>query len=201
MLHAGQLAQSGEDLVRGLLRLEPEMALVVGLAVADAGQDFLLRLLAETVQSSHVVFLAGRAQLGDRIDPQFFLQGSNFLRTQAGDGEHLDQARRHGGLELFEEFQPPGRVQFGDLLREGLADAFNLLQSAGLDPLRKIGLAERLDHARSRLVGADFEGILALQLEQQPDFSQHSSDFSLVHGSRLTTGGTENTEYFHRGNR
>jgi hypothetical protein len=132
--------------------------------------------------------------LRDRLDPELLLQRPDLLRPEAGNRQDFDQTRRHGGLEVFKEFQPPGRVQFGDLLGQGLADALHLLQGAGRDALLEFILADRLDYARPALVGAGLEGILALQLHQGADLGQDSGDLGLIHTGDLTTKTTNRRE-------
>ena len=85
LLHTGKTSQSLENGCPGFLRLHPKVALAVGFAVADAGQDFLLRLLPKAIERSHLARLTSGPQARNRVHAELFLQGPHLLRAQAGD--------------------------------------------------------------------------------------------------------------------
>ncbi len=89
------LPHVGEQLLDDLVGLGPVHPLVGLRGQVDAGQDLLLRLLAEAFERLHLVGFAGGAQLVERGDAQLLVQRGRLLRPQAGDADH----RQHAAAE------------------------------------------------------------------------------------------------------
>ena len=93
-------------------------------------------------------------------------------------------ATKPGGdrrLEILVILQAAGGDEFGDLLLERLANAFELAQARFGDQLVE-RLAQGLDRAGGVLIGAGLERVLTLQLQQRPNADQHFGYLVLVHG-------------------
>ena len=146
----------------------PPMASSVRFAIADARQEFLLGFLAKTVHPLHLPFDTRPVQVCDRADPELFMQHLDFFRSQSRNLQQLDQPWSNRCFQLVEELQPACRMQFGDLFRQRLANAFDSLQTALCDHRVQI-LLQGLQRPRPRMIGADLEKILVLQLQQNPD--------------------------------
>ena len=101
------------------------MALAVGFAVADAGQDFLFGFDAETGQGSHPPLGAGGGEGGECGYPELIVERFDLFGAQAGDFEHLDEAGFDRGLELLEQQRTTGGVELLDLLSQSGADALD----------------------------------------------------------------------------
>jgi hypothetical protein len=80
--------------------------------------------------------------------------------------------------------QSTGRVQFTDLLREGLANSLHALQLICGDQTREFGLLNRFQCARPRLISTHLEGIFALANSISVAISASASAMSF-----LVTGG------------
>ena len=113
-------------------------------------------------------------ELLDGFDAQLVVQGLDLLRAQAGDFEHRDQPGRGRSLQLLVILQLAGGDEFGDLLLERLADAFDFAQALFGDELVQ-RLAQRLERARGILIGAGLERVLALQLQQRRNAANTSA--------------------------
>ena len=64
----------------------------------------------------------------DGFDAQLVVQRLDLLRAEAGDARASPPARRDGGLQFLVIRQLPGGDEFGDLLLERLADAFDFAE-------------------------------------------------------------------------
>ena len=108
------------------------------------------------------------------------MQRLDLLRTEPGNLEHLQQARRDGRLEFLVIGQLSGRCEFGDLFLQRLADALDLAQ-----PVLRDDFVERLvqgfERARRIGIGARLERVLALEFEQHANLGEHSGDLVFVH--------------------
>ena len=181
LTNAREFPQPFQDRSRRLPRVLPEMPTRVGLAVADTRKDALLRFVAKAVQRGDRTRRAGRPQFRNGVDAEFFLQRPGFLRADARNPQNLHQPRRHRRRQFLQKLQPARPVQLSDLLGQRLADTFHFLERAGLDPLPQLGLVQRFDDPGTGLVGADLEGVLALQLQQCADLGEDGGDLDFVH--------------------
>jgi hypothetical protein len=147
---------------------------------SDALQNLALRLLAEPVEVRDFAGLASRFQLLDGLDAKLLVERPGLLRSHAGDLQHLDQSGGHRGFDLLVVFQAARRDEFGHLFLDALADAGDLSQSIFRDHLLQ-RLGEVLQRAGRVRVGAGFERVLALQLQQRADLDEQFRDFAFVH--------------------
>ncbi len=115
------------------------------------------------------------------VTPSSRRSAAIFFGPRPGNLQHLDQAGLDRGLELVEEFQPPRGVQFGDLGRQGLADALDALKPVLGDKLLELVVLQGLDRPGAGRIGADLERVFTLQLHQRPDLDQHVRDLVLRH--------------------
>ena len=85
LVHAGHGFQVTNDLIDGGLRLNQQHALPGSFAMGETFQNDLLRLLAKTFQTCHPILFTRGFQIGERLNLQFFDEGRNLFRTDAGD--------------------------------------------------------------------------------------------------------------------
>ena len=170
--HAGQLLQRGAQALRlfGGVVGQPEGA---GLPqVGDALEDVLRGLLAEARQLGEPAVVRGRLELGQGIDAEHVVDLPNLGDAEAGDGEHLDQARRDLLPQLLEHAGPAGGDQLGDDLERGRTHALGRGERAVLDGLSQI--AGKLRHGAGRgAERADAKRVLAAELEEGGDLLEH----------------------------
>ena len=156
-------AQEFEDLLGGGGRfVEAEDAGAL-FEAGDGFQDLDLGLVAEAGKPGDLAAVAGGFQRRDGIDAQRLVQRGDLFRAESGDVEQLEEAVGIAGAELLVEFQFAGGRELVELVAQGLADA--------LDPFELLLAGQRHDVAvvarddfRALAVGADLEGILALDL-------------------------------------
>jgi hypothetical protein len=151
------------------------------LEVGETEEDFFLGLGPEAIEAGDFVVLAGFFQIGERRDLEFFVEGFDFFRTEAGNVEKFEQFRR----ELRDQFVVVGKLSRGDegrdFFAEGVADPRDAFQFIFADERSKV-VFEHFKGARTVVVGADLERIFALELEQKSDALEDVND--LVAGDR-----------------
>jgi hypothetical protein len=76
----------------------------------------------------------------------------------------------HGSFEVVVILELPGGDEFGDLLLERVADAFEFAEAFFLHEFLQ-WLIQALDDARAVEIGACFERILALEFQQGSDLN------------------------------
>ena len=115
-----------------------------------------------------------------RFDAQLVVQRLDFFRADAGNFQHLDQARRNGGLQFVVVGQLAGVTQFGDFFLERFADALDFAQAIfGDEFVQRFGAG--LERARGVDVGAGFERVFALQFQQGADLRQNFRNLIFCH--------------------
>jgi len=80
-----------------------------------------------------------------------------------------------------------GVGQFADFRGEILADAGKLVQAVGRQVGHALGAVSH--RVGRRAIGADAEGVLALDLEQVRDLLEDPGDGGVLHGARPTRSG------------
>ena len=114
------------------------------------------------------------------MDFQGIPEDFDFFRAEALDVEKREDVGRKFLAEVVVIVEAAVSGEFGNFFACGLADAVNcrepLLRDQGL---KRLG--EGLQRAGGVGVGADFEGILAFQLEQAGDVFEDIGDFVFVH--------------------
>ena len=176
------LPQTVEQRLRRRQRVAEAMLGGVLPFARDAFEQIGLGLLAKPVQFGDLAGLAGGFKFGDGIHAELLVERLDLLRPEAGNVEHLDEARRDGGFQLLVIFQFPRLDEFGDLLFERFADAFDFAEPLFGDELGE-RLAQAFERPRGVGVGAGLERVFALQFQQRADFDEHLGDFVFVHGS------------------
>ena len=173
--HVGMAAQAVQDRFRHGQGVAQQMARGVLAAELDALQNLGLGLFAEAVQLRDFAVLAGLLQLFHRFDAELVVERLDFFRTQAGNAQHRDQARRDGGLEFLVIGQFAGGDQFGDFFLEAVADALDALGGFGGEDLSRWP-RDGFQRAGGVDVGARFERVFALEFEQRGDLRQNFRD-------------------------
>ena len=165
----------------GLLEsVAQEVARGVGAAAADAFENIGLRLLPKPLQAGDLAVFARLLKLLDRFEAEFVVQGLDLLWPQPGDVEHRHQPRWDRGFQVLVILQAAGGDEFGDLLLERIADAFDVAHALfGNHFIQR--LAQGLNGAGGVLIRAGLERILSLQLQQRRDVDQHFGYVILVH--------------------
>ena len=122
-----------------------------------------LGLFAESGQLGSLSLLANPLEVLHGGDSQLVMKCLDFLGSQSLQLEQLENSLGEGGLQLLVVFQTTRGHQFGDLLRDSLADPLDFSETAFRDDFLDRH-AQRLQSPGRIRVGADFERILALQL-------------------------------------
>ena len=182
-LHAldlGEALEAGQDAVRNLSGLPPEVAGGIGLAILDPGKDFLLGLLAKALELGHLSFVTGLGKRLDRIDVQLFVQGLDLFTAQAGHLQQIKQAGGDGGDQVVVELEFTRGEEGLDLFREGLADTRDVPKALFLDDRTEV-LLHGLEGPGARKIGPYLEGVLPLDLHHGADSLQNLYDILLIH--------------------
>ena len=144
-------------------------------------EDFFLRLGAEAVEGGDFVFLARFFEVGQRGDLEFFVEGFDFFRSEAGDVEEFEEFRGKLRAEVVVVRQLSRGHEGGDFLAQGFADAGDAFQLVLADEGAKVAF-EHFEGAGAVVVGADFEGVLALEFEQEGDALEDFDDLVAGNG-------------------
>ncbi len=128
------------------------------------------------------MLVRGLLQVVDPHHAELLVDELDFLRSQAGDLQQLDEASGDSGLEVFEVLHPANLQVLVYPRRQGFADALYLLQPA-LRAERFDVKAQAFDAPRSLTVSADPESALALDLEQVRYVTQQLGNFFISHVS------------------
>jgi hypothetical protein len=150
--------------------------------LAAAAQDAFLQNRSEPAHRRKTPVPRGLLELGEGLQAQLLVEQPRPLRPHALDPHHLDESLRDLPRELVEQRKTAGPNDLGDLAGEVLADARQLRETVAV-PADELGdrLAQRLDRAGGRPVGADPEGILVLNFEQVGDLLETLRDVDVVH--------------------
>lgn len=142
----------------------------------DFREDFRLGFRAEARKGRDEVFLAGVFEGFDGVDAESVVKGFDFFGAEALDFKEGEDGFRKFLAKIFVEGEATGFREFAELVAEGIADAFDSLEGIGAGELHDVFL-HGCDDFGALPVGADFEWIFALQLEQEGDFLQGSGHF------------------------
>ena len=116
------------------------------------------------------------------MDAEFLVEQLDFFCAEAlqlEEGENIGRKLFAQGVVII---QLPGRNEGGDFFRDGLADAVNFLEPFLLHEPGKI-VGQGFQGAGRIGVGTDFEGVLALEFQQERDLLQNLPDFVRAHGN------------------
>jgi 3' terminal RNA ribose 2'-O-methyltransferase Hen1 len=180
----GVLAEIFEEGFGGDHGVAEEMARGVLAAELDAGNDVGLGFGAEAGELRDFILLTGFFQLFQRGDAELVVHGFDFFRTDAGDGEHLDEAGRDGGFEFVVVGEFSRGEEFADFEVDFFADAFDFGFGIG----REKGderLADGFEGAGGIDVGAGFEGVLAFEFEEGGYLGEDLRDLLVIHGWKI----------------
>jgi len=130
----------------------------------DSFEDFLGAFCAETGQFGHFPLLAGLFQLFDRFDPKFLIEDLDLSGAQAGDLQQLQQTGGKLRPQLFVCLKPTGCDQFLNLLANALPDSFQPFEPAFSYKFPN-RLGQGLHRSRCILVGPNFKGVFAFELQ------------------------------------
>src|SRR5579859_27091 len=147
----------------------------------DALEDLLLGLFPEPFQGSEPVLRRCLPKPLDAADAQILPDDAGLLWPEVGNREHLEYAGRHVLAEVLIVVHLPGGNELADLLLQRLSDALDLAELLLLDKGSQIA-GEALEGAGAILVGADFEGVFVLDLENARDRLQDLDDLRGIHG-------------------
>ena len=148
--------------------------------VLNAFEDVCGGLLAEAGEACDRAVLAGALEIRHGVDFQSIPEDFDFFCAEALDFKKRENVGRELLAQVVVVVEAAVRGEFGDLFTRGLADAVNcrepVLGDQGLE-----GFGEGLQRTGGVGVGADFEGILAFQLQQAGDVFEDIGDFVFVH--------------------
>ena len=173
-------AQTGQDGFGDFGRFVPTVALPVSDAILDAFEDLDLRLFAKALEVGDGAAGAGRLEFGQVVDVQLRPKRADFLRSEPGNLDDLEQTGRNARLELLVERQDAIAVERGDLVDQRLAHAGDFLQLVRGDQFAQI-LGERFQRAGAGGIRADLERVLARQLQQRRDLIEDRGDLGFSH--------------------
>ena len=143
-------------------------------SAVDVGQDLLLRLLAEALHVAH----AARRARPPPARPGWRCRAPRCRAPIFGQAQHLAQLEDPGRqplAQLLELGAAPGLEELGD--RRGRARRRSRARGQpALAHERAQVLGQPLQRARPALVGADLEGVRALDLQQGGDLAQGPRD-------------------------
>ena len=129
--HAGrsgqQVHQGGQDLL-GIIEAHAVEPLI---ELGDPVEDERLGPARHPAQVADPAGLGGMPEVLDRLDAEIRVELPHGLRTEAGDPQQLDQARRDLGAQAVVVGHPAGRRQLADLVADGLADAGDGRRASG----------------------------------------------------------------------
>ena len=153
------------------------------LAVAsDGAEQLLLAARAHAGQAPQPLLLRRLLQFIDARQPQFPHDQRHLLGAQPGDVDHIQHAGRVLLGQFAMQLAGPSLDDFQSLLGNGLADALHLLQLAPAgDALQALGQLPH--HVHGLAVGANLEGVLALDLQQIGDLLEDQGDRCVRHAS------------------
>jgi hypothetical protein len=180
----GMAAESVEDRFGGSERGAEMMFRGVGAAERDAFTNFDLRLLTESGEFRNLAGLAGGFEFCDSFDAEFVVQDLDLLGTDAGDLEHFQKAGRSFGPEFVVVGHVTGGDELGDFLLERFAETFDVAETIFGDEFFE-RFVEGFKRAGGVCVRTGFEGIFALQFEQNPNFNENLSHLLFVHRENM----------------
>jgi len=180
------LFECGEECFRpdgGLT--EAVLALVLA-AVGDGGEKFFLGFGSKPVECRDFVGFAGAFEAADGVDVQLVAQEFDFFGTETGEFEKFKQFRSKFFGEGVKVSHPPGGEVFGEFGGDGLADAFDGIETVGFRCGDEVA-GEEFDSAGGIGVGPDFEGVFAFEFEHTRD--RFESVDHLLAGGAWRVGG------------
>ena len=148
--------------------------------VLDRLEDFLLLLFAHARQFAQLALarqLLDAFQVADLVRAP---QQRDRLRAEALDLQQLEHRRAVLLQQLGVQRDAPGLVEILQVRAHALADAGNFEQLLGFGNQRPDGLVERFDGFGGAAIGADAEGIVAVDLHQVGGFVQDGGDGLVV---------------------
>ena len=150
----------------------------------DGFEDFHLRLRAEAGEPGDPAGLAGGLEIGDRRDREHLVECLDLLRPEALQVEKLEEPGWKPGAEFFVKLQFPGGGELVELVPQGIADALDADELVAHRTLDDVAV-EIQNGFGALAVGADFERVLVLELEQQGDFFEDFGKALAGHGGSL----------------
>ena len=158
----------------------------------QALEDVLLGLLAHPFEVADLAGLGGRLQLLQVLDLHLLVEDLDAFGAQALDAQEVRQVRRQLLTQVLQRAAGAGLQDFVDLLGQALADAGEFLKV--LAGGRQVGQA--LGHVahgpRCVTVGADAEGVLALDFQDVGDLVEDGGDLAVFQNDPLRHKGVVN---------
>ena len=152
--------------------------------ILDGLQQLDLRLFAEPGEFSSLPLLADTLQILHGGDPKLIVERLDLLGSQTLQLEQLENSFGEGSLQLLVVFQTTRGHQFGDLLRDRLADPLDFPKTPlGNNLLDR--LAQGFQSPCGIRISTDFERIFSLEFKQLGDVLEDLTDMSWRFGHSL----------------
>ena len=148
--------------------------------VLNALEDVCGRLLAEARQCGDGSVLAGTLEACHRVDFQGVPERFDFFCAEALNLEKRENVGRKFLTEVVVVVETVVGGKLGDFFSSGFADAVNCCEAFFGDE-RLEWLGEGFQRAGGVGIGADFEGILALEFQQAGDVFEDTGNFVFIH--------------------
>ena len=176
--HAEDVQELPRELVDDDLRVMQQHPPVAVLQARDALEDQLLRPFGEPSQGADPMGLGGRLEIVDGLDAELLVDQPDGLGPEAGQPQHLQQARRELREQLVAVLRAPGRRELGDLVGDRLPHARDLRRMPLPESPRHLHRRPP-DRVRGAVVRDGLEHELALDLEQVPDVVEYLRELSV----------------------
>ena len=182
----GNSRMRGGDAVGEFGGLVDAEAAGVAAMVLDAFKELVGELLAHAGELEELALAGGGFELVDVGDLEGGPEEGDGLGAHAGEAEELEHGGAVAGEELITQGHGAGGDEVADALRHALADVGDGEQGLGIG----VGHGEGcelgglgLDGFGGATVGADTEGVGAVDLEEGSGFIEKAGDGDVVHAA------------------
>ena len=145
-------------------------------------QDVEFGLFAEAGQGADAAVARRPVQLFDGLHLKIVIERLDPLRPQPGYSQQLGDGRRQLAAQPIKQAAAPGRDDFAHPGGEILADARQPRQILAFFQQRARRLRQLAQRAGGVAVGADAEGVGALNFQPVGDFLENGGDVGVVDG-------------------
>src|SRR5688572_113503 len=149
----------------------------------DAPENVLGSLRPEARQAGEPAVAGRGLELDQRVDAEQLVDLTDLGDPEAGNSQHLYEARGNLGPQLLEPAHSTGGRQLGDDLQRGRSDTPGARQRPARQRILQTHL-QPCDCPRGASEGADPELVFPLQLEESGDLLEHVGGGTAIDGRR-----------------
>ena len=153
----------------------------------DRGEDFFGGLFSKTFEAGYGAIFASALESTEGADGKLVVESFDFFWPEPLEFKEFEEGFGKFGSEVEMVLEATSGGEFVELLLQGVAYAFDSFELIVFCTLEEIAL-EVPDDVCAVAVGAGFEGVFALKLEQKGDFFESSGEIfgSQGHGRTMS---------------